>query len=55
MTIETLVLLVSNRLSTLSQQRGYAVSIGDIERVAALDLEIATTEQTLAQLRSLVG
>jgi hypothetical protein len=55
MTIAALIVLVSNRLSALNQQRGHAVAVGDVERVAVLGEEIATTEQTLAQLRSLNG
>lgn len=53
MTIAELITIVRNRLSTLGQQRGHAVAIGDVERVAALDAEIAATTTTLAQLESL--
>ncbi len=53
MTISELIIIVRNRLSTLGQQRGHAVAIGDVERVAALDADIAETTTTLAQLESL--
>lgn len=53
MTVAELILIVRNRLSTLGQQRGHAVSIGDVARVAALDADIDETTTTLAQLESL--
>lgn len=53
MTIVELIIIVRNRLSTLGQQRGHAVAIGDVARVAALDTEIAETETTLSQLETL--
>lgn len=53
MTVADLITILRNRLSTLGQQRGHAVAIGDVERVAALDADIAETTTTLAQLESL--
>jgi hypothetical protein len=53
MTVEDLMQMVSRRLVHLSQVRNAADALGDVARVAELDAEIAQTEQTLAQLRSL--
>ena len=53
MTLDDLKQLLSNRLATLAQQRGYASTIGDLERIAALDAEITDTELTAAQLDTL--
>jgi hypothetical protein len=53
MTLDDLKLILANRLSTLGQQRGHAVTIGNLERVNELDAEITDTEITLAQLDSL--
>jgi hypothetical protein len=53
MTVAEIILIVRNRLSTLGQQRSHAVAIGDVERVTAIDADIAETTTTLAQLESL--
>lgn len=53
MTIAELKTILSNRLAVLSSQRGHAVAIGDLVRVADLDAEIEETEMTLAQLNTL--
>ncbi len=51
MTIDQLTIILTNRISSLSAQRSYAVAIGDLEQIAILDADIAETEITLAQLK----
>lgn len=53
MTISDLITLAQNRLATLNGARASAVATGQDERIASLDAEIAETEATLAQLRSI--
>jgi hypothetical protein len=53
MTVADLIIILRNRLATLAQQRGHAVAVGDLGRVAALDTDIAETTTTLAQLETL--
>ena len=53
MAIQELVTIVANRLATLHQARAYAVAIGDVPRVSAIDADMTETELTLAQLQSL--
>ena len=53
MTLKELRDILTNRLATLAQQRGYSASIGDLDRVTKLDAEIDETQTTLAQLASL--
>ena len=53
MTLEMIKLILANRLSALSSQRGHAVAVGDLTRVAELDAEIQETELTLTQVSSL--
>lgn len=53
MTVADLIILAQSRLSALNSARATAVSLGDIDRITALDSEIAQTEATLTQLRSL--
>jgi hypothetical protein len=51
MTIDQLTIILTNRISSLSAQRSYAVAIGNLEQIAILDADIAETEITLAQLK----
>lgn len=53
MTIPDLISLAQNRLATLNGARASAVAAGQADRIAALDDEIAETEDTLEQLRSI--
>lgn len=54
MTISDLIKLMENRLSYLNSSRSHAASIGDADQVAAIDVQIETTQNTLNLLRSLV-
>lgn len=53
MTVTEIIEMLSRRLANLSQQRSSAGSLGDLERVASLDAEIAETQSTLDALRTL--
>lgn len=53
MTVGYLIDLLTRRLTTLFNNRASANSSGDLDRVVALDAEIAETEETLSQLQSL--
>lgn len=55
MNLVDLITIMTNRLTALNNNRVLAVSVGDLEQVNKLDIEIATTQQTLDQLRSLDG
>ena len=54
MNIQTLIKLLEAKLSSLSQAKATAEVLGEIERVAALDLEINEVESTLHQMRTLL-
>lgn len=53
MTITDLIQLMQNKLNSLAGLRQTAYSAGDINQVASLDMQIAETQQTLDQLRTL--
>jgi len=53
MTVTDLIRLMTNKLATLNGQRTTAVVHGDVELLVALDAQIAETQATLDQLRSL--
>ncbi len=53
MTLSDLVSLAQARLVHLGQIRTAATRIGDVARVAACDMKIAQTTDTLAQIQSL--
>ena len=53
MTIPQLITLASNRLAALNSARATAVALGDVERIAALDADIAETQATLDALQTL--
>lgn len=55
MTIPELITIVRNRIASLHQARSHAVAVGDVQRVSAIDADVAETETTLAQLLSLQG
>jgi hypothetical protein len=54
MTIAELIRLVSNRLSALNSAQATAVALGDVERIAALEVDIAETQATIDALNTLV-
>lgn len=53
MTLAELIQLVSYKLAALNSARASAVSVGDLSQVVSLDAQIAQTQHTLDQLRSL--
>lgn len=53
MTIEQLIKLAENKLSVLNEQKTYYTQMGDVNKLIELDTEIAHTETTLAQLKTL--
>lgn len=53
MTIEQLIKLAENKLSVLNEQKKYYTQMGDVNKLIELDTEIAHTETTLAQLKTL--
>ena len=53
MTIEQLIKLAENKLSVLNEQKKYYTQMGDVNKLVELDTEIAHTETTLAQLKTL--
>ena len=55
MTLADLIQLVSYKLAALNSARASAVAIGDLNQVVSLDAQIATTQITLDQLRSING
>jgi len=54
MTIRVLVVIITNRLTALRNQRALAVSFGELQRVTDLDTEIGATEETLNILSGLM-
>lgn len=53
MTLVELLKLLRAKLATLSSARATATATGDLARVVMLDEQIAETQQTLDQLRTL--
>jgi len=53
MKITDLIRLLENRLSYTQQQRQVAFNRGDADAVAVMDGDIASTQSSLAALRSL--
>ena len=54
MTISDVVRLVSARLAALNSAKATAESLGHVQRVVELEEEIAETQASLDQLRTLV-
>jgi hypothetical protein len=50
MNIENIILLLTNRLTTLRNQLASAEAVGDIESVVNIEIEITETEITLFKL-----
>ena len=53
MTIQHLIELLERRIANLSQLKTSAEAIGDIDGVAAIEVEISQSQATLYQLRQL--
>jgi hypothetical protein len=54
MSVEDLIRLMEARLAALNSARGSAAAVGDVAQVTRLDADIAQTQTTLDQLRTLV-
>jgi len=55
MTLDDLIALTENRLSTLNSARANAYATGDVATVNAIDADIFQTTITLDQLRAAKG
>jgi len=53
MSVEDLIRLMEARLAALNSARASAAQVGDLNEVTRLDADIATTQITLDQLRTL--
>jgi hypothetical protein len=53
MTIAQLITLAANRLAALNNARTTAVALGQVDRLDALDADIAETQATLDALRAI--
>lgn len=53
MSIAELIQLVSYKLAALNSARASSVSVGDMNQVVSLDSQIAQTQLTLDQLKTL--
>lgn len=51
MTIDQIITIVSNRISTLNSMRATAVNLGQIDSINKIDEELAETQQTLDALK----
>jgi hypothetical protein len=54
MSVQDLIRLMEARLAALNSARGSAAAVGDLAQVTRLDIDIAQTQTTLDQLRTLV-
>lgn len=54
MSIEDLIRLMEARLAALNAARASAAGIGDLAQVTRLDADVAQTQTTLDQLRTLI-
>lgn len=53
MTLDELIRLMEARLSALNGARASAAAVGDLAQITRLDADVAQTQQTLDQLRTL--
>lgn len=53
MTIAHIIDMLKRKLANLSQLRTFAETMGELDRVLALDVEIAETQNTLDALNTL--
>lgn len=54
MTLSDVIRIVNNKLHNLSVSKQAAIDAGDLDRVVALEEDIASTQNTLNQLQTLV-
>jgi hypothetical protein len=54
MKLDYLLSIMQNRILTLTEARKSAVTSGDIERVAQLDADLLTTEDTVEKIKNLL-
>ena len=54
MKLDLLLTIMQNRILTLTEARKAAVTSGDIERVAQLDADLLTTEDTVEKIKTLL-
>jgi hypothetical protein len=54
MKLDYLLTIMQNRILTLTEARKAAVTSGDIERVAQLDADLLTTEDTVEKIKNLL-
>lgn len=54
MSVQYLIKMLENRLSFAQSQRESAVQRGDVSSVESIDADIYSTQETLAQLRTLL-
>ena len=54
MKLDYLLTIMQNRILTLTEARKAAVTSGDIERVAQLDADLLTTEDTVEKIKTLL-
>lgn len=53
MTIEEMMVILENRVRTLSDARAMAVMSGDLDQVNKIDVDLLTTTSSLDRLRAL--
>ena len=54
MSISELIRLMEARLAALNSARASAAAVGDLEQITRIDADVAQTQLTLDQLRTLV-
>jgi hypothetical protein len=54
MTLNQLIQMAQHRIAHLGEQRVKAERVGDIDAVTRIDMDLAETQATLAQLNTLV-
>lgn len=54
MKLDYLLSIMQNRVLTLKEARNAAVTSGDIDRVAQLDSDLLTTENTVEQIKNIL-
>ncbi len=55
MTLDSLIQILTNKITTLSSRKSDALMVGDLDSVVGIDSEIAETQSTLDRLKSLVS
>lgn len=54
MKLDYLLSIMQNRVLSLKEARNAAVTSGDIDRVAQLDSDLLTTENTVEQIKNIL-